>query len=66
MAKRSGHGHLKADKGLKPGTQGSSWVTFAQATDSFFSFLAVLLSLWDINSPTRDRTRAHGCESAEF
>lgn len=34
------HGDSKADKDLKPGTQGSSWVTFAQATDSFFSFLS--------------------------
>ena len=28
-------------------------------------FLATPRSLWDLNSPTRDRTQVHGSESAE-
>ena len=31
----------------------------------FFIFLAVLCGLWDLSSPTRDRTRAHGSESTD-
>ena len=32
----------------------------------FFFFFATPRSLWDLSSPTRDRTQALGSESAEF
>ena len=31
----------------------------------FFIFLAALCGMWDLSSPTRDRTRTLGSESAE-
>ena len=31
----------------------------------FFFFLAMLYGMWDIISPTRDQTQAHGSESSE-
>ena len=31
----------------------------------FFFFLATLYGMWDLSSPTRDQTQAHGSESSE-
>lgn len=31
----------------------------------FFSFLKTQLSLWDLSSPTKDKTWAHSCESSK-
>ena len=30
-----------------------------------FVFLAMLYGMWDLSSPTRDQTQAHGSESSE-